>query len=89
MKDLEYSNRFKKDYKHIQKRGVDIVKLRSIIIKLRKGALLPPSTRPHKLSGNWDGHWECHIEPNWLLIYKVTADVVFLAGTGSHPDLFK
>ena len=56
---------------------------------LRKDEPLPHSARPHKLTGDWKGFWECHVEPDWLLIYDSTDTKVLLAGTGSHPDLFE
>lgn len=84
-----YSGRFGKDYKRAEKRGKNIKKLQEIIEALRSNTPLPARCRPHKLNGNWAGHMECHIEPDWLLIYKITDETLFLAATGSHADLFK
>jgi mRNA interferase YafQ len=54
-----------------------------------EGQLLEPKYRDHQLSGNWQGHRDCHIEPDWLLIYKITDADLYLERTGSHSDLFK
>jgi mRNA interferase YafQ len=56
---------------------------------LREGRSLPAPVRPHPLKGEWKGHWECHITPDWLLIYKFSESEVVLARTGTHSDLFK
>ena len=50
---------------------------------------LPPRCRPHSLRGNWSGHWDCHVEPDWLLLYKVTKTELILARTRSHAELFE
>jgi mRNA interferase YafQ len=71
------------------KRGCDISKLVAIIRKLQLGEVLPASNRVHPLKGEWKGYWDCHVEPDWLLIYKVTDDEVRLARTGTHADLFE
>ena len=89
MKDLELLGSFKKDLRRITKRGWDRSKLERIVTMLRKDEPLPHSARPHKLTGDWKGFWECHVEPDWLLIYDSTDTKVLLAGTGSHPDLFE
>lgn len=89
MKKLRATNRFKKDKKRMDKRGGNSSKLRGIILHLQNDTPLPQSARAHKLEGEWKGFWECHIEPDWLLIYDVTEDVVLLAATGTHADLFR
>lgn len=89
MKKLKLLGRYKKDLKRIHKRGKDIEKLENVVTILRTDIPLPLSAHPHKLAGEWEGFWECHIEPDWLLIYDVTEEAVLLAGTGSHPDLFE
>ena len=86
---IQYTNQFKKDYKRIQKQGKDLEKLRSIIEKLSSNQLLEPQYRDHPLIGNWRGYRDCHIESDWILIYKITTDTLILARTGSHSDLFK
>jgi mRNA interferase YafQ len=85
---LSQTNQFKKDIKRLQKRGKDIGKLKSVIDLLIAQQPLPPKNRDHQLSGNWAGHRDCHIEPDWLLIYKLLEDELRLERTGTHSDLF-
>ena len=84
------TSQFKKDYKLAMKRGLDISLLEDIIAKLALGESLPEKNRDHALTGDWVGHRECHIQPDWLLIYRMEGDVLVLtlARTGSHSDLF-
>jgi mRNA interferase YafQ len=89
MRALVESTAFRKDVKRAHKRGYDVQKLEAIIKKLQRGETLPSSNRAHPLKGEWKGYWDCHIEPDWLLIYNLTADEVRLARTGTHADLFK
>jgi mRNA interferase YafQ len=63
-------------------------KMRQVILSLLSGETLPARNRDHPLSGNWIGHRECHIAPDWLLIYKVDAEGLYLVRTGTHSDLF-
>ena len=79
---------FKKDVKRQRKRRKDLAKLKILIELLVSGGDLPESYRDHGLSGNWTGWRDCHIEPDWLLIYKVSSDTLTLGRTGSHADLF-
>ena len=81
---------FKKDYKGAQKRNRDITLLDKVILMLANGEKLPESMRDHDLSGNYRGYREYHIEPDWLLVYKIQDDklLLVLARTGSHSDLF-
>jgi mRNA interferase YafQ len=88
MKTLVETTTFRKDLKRIQKRGYDTAKLAAVIRKLQASEALPLSNRAHPLRGDWKGYWDCHIEPDWLLIYKVTDEEVRLARTGTHADLF-
>jgi mRNA interferase YafQ len=88
MRTLVASTLFAKDLKRAHRRGHDIPKLEAIIRKLQAGETLPAANRAHPLKGAWKGFWECHVEPDWLLIYKVTDDEVRLARTGTHADLF-
>ena len=76
---------FKKDYKLAIKRGLQIELLETVIETLAMGNTLPPENRDHDLTGNWRGHRECHIQPDWLLIYRVEGDVLVLtlSRTGS------
>jgi len=87
--NIHYTTQFKKDYKKIKKRNKDLSKLRTVIEKLSTGQSLAPSYHDHPLSGNWKNHRDCHIEPDWLLIYRITSEDLFLERTGTHSDLFK
>ena len=84
------TSQFKKDYKLAMKRGLDISLLEDIIAKLALGESLPEKNRDHALSGNWNGYRECHILPDWLLIYNLEDNVLILtlARTGTHSNLF-
>lgn len=84
------TSQFKKDYKLAIKRGLDISLLEDIIAKLALGESLPEKNRDHALNGNWNGYWECHILPDWLLIYKLEDNILILtlARTGTHSNLF-
>lgn len=89
MKKITQSNTFKKDYKRDLKRGKKQEKFTEIVALLASGKELPARCRPHKLTGNFDGFWECHIEPDWLLIYDFGDDFLYLSRLGTHSDLFK
>ena len=78
----------RKSTKLMQKRGKDMSKLRNIIKILATGTELPPKYLDHSLKGNYCGYRECHIEPDWLLIYKIIKDELFLVRLGSHSELF-
>lgn len=88
--EVDRTNAFKRDYKRIKKRGLDLQKLKDVVGKLANGETLPPANRDHPLSGNWVNHRECHIAPDWLLIYQIKNDVLVLTltRTGTHADLF-
>ena len=86
---LQRTNRFKKDVKRMLKRGKDIERIQTVIIKLVKKQALPIKYCDHALSGNFNYARECHIEPDWLLIYTQTQDILRLERTGSHSDLFR
>jgi len=87
---VKYTNQFKKDYKLAKKRGLKIEELNKVIIQLADGIPLLEKYKDHSLTGNWTGHRECHIQPDWLLIYRIDADVLVLTltRTGTHSDLF-
>jgi mRNA interferase YafQ len=87
--NIHYTTQFKKDYKRIRKQNKDLSKIRAVIEKLAAGQLLEPKYHDHQLSGNWKGHRDCHIEPDWILIYRITVDGLYLERTGSHSELFK
>lgn len=89
-RDIVWTTQFKKDYKLALKRHMDIELLDNIIRKLSCGEMLPEKNRDHALTGDWVGHRECHILPDWLLVYRIEDDVLVLtlARTGTHSDLF-
>ena len=89
MLDIQYSTKFKKDLKLCQKRSYNLILLQQVIDILRVPASLPPKNREHILSGNLSGYSECHITPDWLLIYKQTDSELLLIRTGTHADLFR
>ena len=84
------TTQFKKDYKLALKRHLDMKLLEDVIAILSMGETLPKENRDHSLSGNWAGHRECHILPDWLLIYRIEDNVLVLtlSRTGTHSDLF-
>ena len=84
------TTQFKKDYKLAMKRRLEIQLLDGIIAALAMGETLPEKNKDHALTGNWAGHRECHILPDWLLIYRIEDDVLVLtlSRTGTHSDLF-
>lgn len=86
---IYYTNQFKRDYKRIKKQNKDIGKLRLVIEKLFNHEPLDPSYKDHSLYGKWINYRDCHIEPDWLLIYKLDEDVLVLVRTGSHSEIFK
>jgi mRNA interferase YafQ len=85
---IKYKKAFEKDTKLAQKRGKDLNKLKEIIRLLVSEQSLPAKNRDHPLRGNYAHHRECHIEPNWLLIYKKEDDTLILERLGTHSDLF-
>ena len=89
-RDIVWTAQFKKDYKLAVKRKLDISLLDDVIRMLSRGESLPEKNKDHSLSGNWVGHRECHILPNWLLIYRIEDNVfvLTLSRTGTHSDLF-
>ena len=84
------TTKFQKDVKRLKKRGYDLSSLTNVIQILADGKNLPPQNRDHALSGKYAGFRECHIAPDWLLIYEISEDTLFLylTRTGSHSDLF-
>ncbi len=84
------TTKFQKDLKRIQKRGYDISLLTEIIKKLAAGEQLPEKNKDHALSGNFVGCRECHVTPDWLLIYEIADKdlILYLTRTGTHSDLF-
>ena len=88
--EIIVSSRFKKDLKRCQKRGLDMKLLYEAMSILSNTGTLPAGYHPHKLSGNYGGQWECHIQPDWLMIWEQNDNqltLLFLQ-TGTHSDLF-
>lgn len=87
---IERTSRFKRAYKLIKKRGYNTALLKALIEKLAKGELLPAQYKDHPLHSNWKGYRECHIQNDWLLIYKYKDNelILSLTATGTHSDLF-
>ena len=77
-RDIVWTTKFKKDYKLAMKRHMDIDLLDDIIRALSRGEKLPEKNKDHELTGDWVGHRECHIQPDWLLIYRIEDDVLVL-----------
>lgn len=88
MRQPEYSGQFKRDVKQAQKRGKDMGKLKTLLNLLIEGKALPAPYLDHPLKGGWNGFSDAHIEPDWLLIYKIAGDVVRFERTGRHAYLF-
>ncbi len=90
MLNVVLSNQFRKDLKRISKRGYDLDHLDYVVDKLAKGEALEAKYKDHNLTGNFAGFRECHIESDWLLIYRINKNelILFLAYTGTHSDLF-
>ena len=90
MLKVRYTNKFKKDFKIIVKRGYDVTLFENVLEILRAEKPLPGKYCDHALKGEYMGHRECHISPDWLLIYKVENDMITLSltRTGTHSDLF-
>ena len=90
MLEIVLSGRFKKDYKLLQKRGSDLSLLENVVNLLASGEPLPAKYKDHQLIGDYAGCRECHITPDWLLIYEIIENelVLYLTRTGSHSDLF-
>ena len=87
---VQWTNRFKKDYKLCESRGLDMSLIDDVIRLLAENGLLPAEYKEHNLTGDWKGFRECHIRPDWLIIYAIRNEVLTLtlARTGSHSDLF-
>lgn len=87
--DIDFTSAFSKDLKKIKKRGYNIDLLESVVDKLQTGEQLEPKYKDHLLTGNWKGFRECHIQPDWLLVYRIYEDklLLVLTRTGTHSDL--
>ena len=89
MLTADYTNKFKKEYELAIKRGLDISLLDAVITDLINEVPLAPKHKDHRLTGNFAGCRECHIKPDWLLIYQVGNGVIVFERTGTHSDLFR
>lgn len=87
---VRHTAAFKRDYKLALRRNLPIGKLQAVVAKLQKGEELPPANHDHALAGRWANHRECHIAPDWLLIYQIVNNILVLelTRTGTHSDLF-
>ena len=88
MKRHQQTKQFSKEVKKAKKRGKDLRKLKAIVSLLAKGKKLDEKHRDHALIGEWKGSRDCHIEPDWVLIYTIEDDILRLERTGTHSDLF-
>ena len=90
MYEIRPTKRFQRDVKRIQKRGYDMSLLSDILKKLANGEPLPPKNRDHQLTRDFNGCRECHITPDWLLVYETVEEelILYLTRTGTHSDLF-
>ena len=87
---VKYTSQFRKDYKLAGKRGLEIDLLKKVVALIANGYRLPATYKDHALSGNWAGHRECHIRPDWLLIYRIDENILVLTlvRTGTHSEIF-
>ena len=79
---------FERDLRRAKKQNKDLEKLEGVVNALQAQETLPARCRPHPLRGNWAGFWDCHIGPDWLLLYRLTEKELILVRTGSHSELF-
>ena len=90
MYQLEYTTKFRREYKLLHKRGYNMALLQNAISTIANKKPLPAKNKAHKLSGNFNDCWECHIQPDWLLIWRIdeSDNILVLVSTGTHADLF-
>lgn len=90
MWEIEYTNRFKRSFKRCVKRGLNVEIFATAVEILRRTGTLPPEYKPHKLTGKYTGYWECHLQPDWLLVWLPREEELVLTfiDTGTHSDLF-
>ena len=84
--DLLTTTAFEKDVRRVLKKGKNLDKMEDIVDSLLAQEPLPAHCRPHPLRGDWAGHWDCHVEPDWLLLYRLTSKALVLVRTGSHAE---
>lgn len=87
---VKTTGQFGKDLKLAKKRGLDLNDLFAVVALLSEGKVLPPKYRNHRLTSDYKGYWECHINPDWLLLYEKDSEIriISLYRTGTHADLF-
>lgn len=88
MRSILYSNKFKKNMELMVKRGKDAESIKAVIAVLTGGGVLDRKYKDHALTGNFAGFRNCHVEPDWLLIYRIEDEILYLERTGTHADLF-
>ena len=88
MRNLHTARSYRQDERRVRRRGKDMSKLDAIVAQLLAGEPLDPRLRPHILVGNMAGCWECHIDPDWLLVWEDDGAAIILMHTGSHADIF-
>lgn len=88
---IRYTSNFKKAYKRCKKRGLDMLLLKEVIRILSEEGKLPPTYHAHTLQGKYKNLWECHIQPDWLLVWEQNDKefILYFLSTGTHSDLFK
>ncbi|MGH6835865.1 MAG: type II toxin-antitoxin system YafQ family toxin [Methylocella sp.] len=89
MRTPVHTGQFGRDTRRAKRRGKDMSKLRDVLSLLIAAEPLPPRLKDHPLTGDWGGYRDCHIEPDWLLLYKIDGNDLILARTGTHADLFR
>jgi mRNA interferase YafQ len=80
---------FEKDVRRARRQGRDLDKLEAVVNLLQRQEQLPVRCHPHPLRGDWKGHWDCHVEPDWVLLYRLTEKALVLVRVGSHAELFE
>jgi mRNA interferase YafQ len=86
--NIVYHGKFKKDLERLVRRGKDVEKIKFLVKLILSGEAIPAKYKPHPLIGEWHGCMDAHVEPDWVLIYRIEGDTLHLARTGSHSDLF-
>ena len=84
-----FTSKFKKDFQKVAAQGKDMTKIDTVMIDLEEGNALEPQHKVHSLTGNFAGRRECHITPDWLLVYKIEDETIVFERTGSHSEIFK
>lgn len=88
MSSIRYSNKFNKNLELMIRRGKDAENIKAVIATLAAGGVLDRKYKDHALTGNFSGLRDCHIEPDWILIYRIVGEILHLERTGTHSDLF-